>query len=643
MTSHFHTRAPAVTLTGALPTLIGTANLLVSSVNLSAGEEPGIAVVSVPGLHPYNIPDPAGTDCSIALAGNVLFHGWIVEAQYGEDANDYQCDLTLADARIFLGGAVIGEDTGPDWNAVGANVIFNEGGIPDHDGRGGWAKRTDNAVYWTVKDILLKLNDYVEWASDLTMDLDDWTKDNNLKTPLLSYPGEVKIAGQNVAQALSHVLRFLGTETWGLDYDAGKIHRISMSEPGPALALRHMTADGDVTTATAPSWTVSHSGRRSITRVAVVSEPQRLEHTWSLGENSLRRATGFESPDFAVKLETDPAFYAAHPDRFGVAGNRGLPWLRQLITRRKLDAKGYLTAAEVAAHPGSGTPLSDKECVWILARTDEEDASGDRKPGHWLKLIGGYEVEYDPPAVLLEPTLKAYGFPGAGPTPQGYEEDADNEPTPPDPPQEQDIVSDDILDLLITTVTECTLVDIREATDAKLIGNRHLTEILHPKGIIPLRRWNVLIPNLAKVTENPAARLYIADETYLDVVPALADAAADRLHENARVYSEVVANLDVPVAVQLGQGVTWTKSGGGAMVGDPLILVGADYYLEDQYRLVLRAANQLGSDLANRRPLATKALGDWRYAAAAEKRALAFAVSQHRQTKAKEDAGDELD
>jgi hypothetical protein len=108
----------------------------------------------------------------------------------------------------------------------------------------------------------------------------------------------------------------------------------------------------------------------------------------------------------------------------------------------------------------------------------------------------------------------------------------------------------------------------------------------------------------------------------------------------------VVANLEVPVVVQLGQRVTWTKSGGGGMVSDPLILVGADYYLEDQYRMVLRAANQLGSDLANHRPLATKALSDWRYAAAAEKRALAFAVSQHRQAKAKaepKEAGDQLD
>lgn len=600
--------------------LCASGHVRVDSVHYAMGATPGVALISIPDLRPQAMMSQnfALNSVNIHAFGMLIFSGRIWEAKFNESANESEVDIIASDRRVELGVNAIGDPRLTDqWERIGWNVIFNRNNKPNNlDGE--IVNFSDDAEYWTINDII----EYIgkKYISNSLFSSVGW-HENEFASAYGSdsNPGEVDITGMTISQALDSMVNRLGSASWTIDYPTNRIRMVSSAAYNSTKYIYYAVNNSQPTWDTATQWSVTQDAKVARNRSVAISGNAQSEHTLSLRRGGLERDSKWNSGIYVERIvpadysispspeddggvipiggsapgtipiggEEDPA--AAIIEKIKTRNLRSLPWGTKLISRRNIEGDGYVTSEQYAENPNIGSDVMDRECIWVL------DASNRR-----MRLIAGYDISYDPPAIYLEDVIVAVDSNGTELEIQLSETDFSE--------------AEGVWDIQMTTAVrhDINAYGMSRHADGWSGINIDLASYSEHTDIAPLVRLNSLVPFLD--VDDSAFVMQAGEEAFFNPINELDEIASNNLGSFKMVHSELTASLPVPQLVNIGDRIIFQPLGGGnGIIGEPVICTCVDHYFDVEQKTVVRAENQMGAAQHKMRPMSQRNLGYWRH------------------------------
>lgn len=604
---------------GYFQTLCNSGNIKVDSVHHAIGSTPGVALLSIPKLRPQAVVtgDLALNSVNIYAFGERIFFGKIWEVRFSESANSTQADIVAYDSRVELGVSAIGDPRNTEqWNKIGWNVVFNRGNKPNNvDGE--IVNNSDHAEYWTINDII----EYVgqKYVNNSYLSTAGWhTGEFSSLSGAATIPGEVDITGMSISDAIDMLVKRMGSVSWTIDYTTNNIKMISAESPRSHRTIFYATSNDPVSWGTSNEWNIVLDATVARNVSIAISDNVRSEHTLSYRWGGIERDYVWNSGIYVLRLvpsdfsfgppeEEDDGIISigdSAPGTIPIGGGedsgsellstvrsrnlKSLPWSTKLVSRRNIEGDGYIDKETYAENPELGSELVDRECIWIL------NGKSNR-----MRLISGYDISYDPPAIYLEENLIAIDT-------SGTEHDISVSQTDLGLPE-------GVWDIQMTVAADHDINVYGEKTKNISWGpGIGLASYSEHDDIKPLIRMYSVLPNLN--VDDSAHVLQTGEELFYDPSSKVQSIAEENLKSSELIHRELTATLPIPQLINIGDMISFLPhSAGNSVLGENVICTCVDHYFDIEQKTVVRAENQMGASQAKMRPMSSKNLGYWRY------------------------------
>lgn len=541
-----------------------------------AGATPGSAVVSYPANLADNPTAQMGTQGKVKVGNNTIFRGVVLSGPVKVDDSDDALQLVMMDDKFLMGfkklgqygvgsvGTPPGSEGFPD---VGFECVFNAKGAPNKSPSAYTFSLGSNAVLWTLRDVMRFIFQWYVPATVATIEAGQIAH-----TAYAAIPCDLNLTNQSALQAVDQVAQLAG-ESWGLIPGANASSFVSVrSGAGTVRAARMFKPFGGAKATSASEEHASECGvgvsiENAVDVAQVFSAAVVRETTvGSTGDTPLfARVTGFKDKEYAARWQIDVTKYSAH--RLGnnlTAGARTKKIAKDLVTRLKTDASGYITAAEIVADP-TLQERGEKLQPFVWVATDGTAANA--------KLVeSGYRLNTDHGTIDFKTRLTlAKAVADAG-------------------DETLDIEDWSTFGFWVTLATELELPEVAQTTDATSYLPTHNYLRVDKGDLVPERRHLAWLPDLASANQHAVAKAAPdAEEKYIDVTAKLAEHAANIL--------KLSPEIETPVDVMLPFFPIWNigdllqVSGRNLGATKELNIISISYDIYESYEVRVAASN----------------------------------------------------
>lgn len=546
-----------------------------SRLELSAGPAIGTAEVSYPYKYAKDATPNIGKRCYVERENTVIFAGTILDSWFRVGAEEDVVQLILVDDKHRMTSMTVGQygvgsvdDGAGGFPDVGYEVIFNKDGRPNKDPSTRTFNTGSTAEFWTLEDIIRFL---FQWYIPTTAAQLGGVSFSG--TAWAREPSNLNLVGQTGLQAVDQVVQLSG-ETWGLkpgkNYseflrirpNVGDLKRARLFDPKAGSSVRNATDEH------AGSVEAGVSARNVRDHFQVISGFVVKETTYDMeGDDPLlARHTSFLSHEWAARFGVDVSKYEAHALGKDLStGSRPKPWAANLATRLAADGSAYLTAAEIAAAPRLEGARRLEPIVWI---------SSDGTTDNRRRVLGGYDIDLEEGTISFEGTVEVASQSGTASAP--VKEDLE-------------ITDWSAVHVWLTVATILEVPQCVESGNDSEFLEEPFYEVVHKPDLVPERRENCLLPDLAGSGDQVVTISADTEELYVDVESRLQD-VLDALEEaSPEVETPIRAVFDFLPAFQLGDRLQVSGRDVGATGREVVTEIG--YNVHEDYRTHVAATN----------------------------------------------------
>jgi len=518
-----------INLSSAVFANTGPVQGVIRSISRYAGAAIGTAVVGYPGHYAKDAQPDMGDTATLYVGGRVAFRGVVGDAPMDIAENVDEVELRLFDDKWqmqanTIGQLGIGTEGSPagswGWPCVGFEVVFNKDGKPNKHYTDLTFLTGAAGDWWTLKDILEFVFTHYIASSAATLDT------NELSSAYDRIPSHLSLVGMDGLAAVDAVVQLAG-ESWGLT-PGGSASRFVPVVPGSGtqrtVRLFAPKAGRKATEANfyfARECTGGTSIRRVRDAFQALSAPIVKEHTYSnKGADPLLTPVNLKDKEYHARWRVDRTKYEEHSLGYDLAaGCDPKPWLPHLVTRLAQAGDAYLTKADIDTDPGkANSPRLPKPLVWVSLDGTEAKAR---------LCTGGIRIDTEHCTLDLKPQLDL--MPDTG-----------------DTPEQIDITGINIVTTLGIWFTVCTVLEIPDSEESAT-GSQFLPrtfyQVIHKPDLVPERRQDVWLPDLAG-NNNAVSKVAVgASEKYIDISDKLEDAVEAAMAASPRIETPVVATF----------------------------------------------------------------------------------------------------
>lgn len=393
---------------GDVPTSFDPAKL--TRLDLGHGTAWGVAELFFPKAKAFDHEKARGDACKITLDDATLMIGNVLDVRNGVMEGEDGSWLTIYDIRWNMNRTKVGQygignlwDPGGGFASVGFNIVFNPKGIFNRQPEKEEDKETNGeylfctttaAVGWRLSDMITFIA-FWYWP-DLNLPK-TWPAVLNVVEP------DVNVNLVGVAEAITTIVNRAGL-SWSPRYEEDKafLNLVGLTTETREVTFDLPEADEVATASDATDYSLvdlehTVSIRDAVDVVEVRSAPRLIETTYT------SKTIEGEPAPLLVRMDTPPPGYAAGwtvdvtkyaENKLGKSYEAGsLPkrWARELCTRIKDDATGYLAAADAALLAGRGTRVLPEEVCFV--QIDNQDRE---------QLTSGLTLKLDEGLLLLD-------------------------------------------------------------------------------------------------------------------------------------------------------------------------------------------------------------------------------------------------
>lgn len=566
-------RPLSATLTlGASPFTFQPTVVEVQRLSLRAGAEIGTAMVRYGGNYAENATPAIGQRASISVGGTMIFRGAVVDAPFeiAEDADHFElvlsCDKWLMQVAT-IGQALMGSQTGGGFLDVGSEVIFNKNGRPNKDPSALDFRFGDGAEFWSIKQMLELIFTYYIASTVAAL-----PSPLTLPAEFDATPSHVNLVGQTALQAVDTLCE-LAACSWGLTPataasvwtlvkpGAGTVKTVSLFRPRAGAGV------SSATTLHATACRVEHSMVHSYDRCQAISGRMVVDTTYGTTGSSplLVKHGNFKDKTFVARYGVDVTAYQAKGLGQNLSsGAKPKKWLSNLVTRMKEDGSAYLSASDIEADPKlRHAPAVNGPIVWFDFDAEIDNAR---------LVTGGYRVDIENCLIDFEPIIQL------ATTEKG------------------DIAAEvedwSAVGIWVTAATVIERVEYVQKTIPNPWFPLAHYLVLRKEDLVPEKRLNVYLPDLADTGDRNAVALYANGselEAYVDVGDQLTELA-----ENALAASDELerrCELRFPCFPLFTLGDLLVIQGRSLGLSGNEVVTEIEYNVSEAYETIVRACN----------------------------------------------------
>jgi hypothetical protein len=551
-----------------------TSRVTVESCERYAGTTVGTAVVTFREIHASGGQLGYGKEARITAAGSTIFRGTLGSGDLEITSIRDGVSIMLYDDKWGMQSRIIGQKgfgtilTGDHgFTDVGFDIVFNRDGRPNKSPSTLDFQTGSGAVFWKLIDVMKFIFEY--YVNSSTAQLND----NRLDDDYELVPSHLALTGMNALQAVDQVAQLAG-QSWGLETTAmsSQFVAVKPNASSTRTAILFLPFDGKKAV-NATEWHAS----RVLVRGSVMnardvhqakSAPVVIERMYtSTGTDPLlTRQTGFVDAKFRARFVVDVTKYETYSlGKNLTAGSPAKPWLANLVTRRKVDGSGYITAAEIEADPSLQGATLVEIPIWV--ELEHGGTLGDNAQ----LAVGGYEIDYEKGLIDFEGTLEVLAANGLKGT----------------------LAITDFSKLRVW-ITVATVMEYPQFTETDT-NSKYLPEpfynLIDKQDLRPERRFNSWLPDLASTT-NVNARTILApsaEEKYVDVTDRLEEAVAAALAATAERETPITATFPLMPLLEIGDNLNL----GGRSLGPTgrEVVIAIRYNMHQRYTTEVDATN----------------------------------------------------
>jgi hypothetical protein len=538
------------------------------SLDISAGGDPGRAVIGWPQKYAQQQFSRFGQRMYITLGGAIIFRGCIGSAPITVSPGEDMVQLVCLDDKWIMSRHVIGEnginlnDDTYGFTDVGYDIVFNRDGRPDMKVGGLDFSLGPNASFWTYRSILYFLFEYYvdkDVAIINTLSGSAYNKKSM----------NINLVGQTALQAIDTIVELAG-ESWGLRPTAqasefvpvrpggyGSKQQVKLAAPGSAQSVATATEKH------AASITLDNNIQNCRDYVQVVSGNDLAERTLtSTGANPiLVRDTAYKSKEYLCRYAVDVTKYESYNLGYNMtSGARPKPWMPDLVTRVKTDGSGFLTAAQIAATPTLEKNERAEIPVWVSLTGNIADA----------KLVNkGVRVNHKEATLELHSVLGVFSATAANKS------------------EALDIsASLATLGIWITCATVLETNDWSVSLEASKYLPKSFTQYIQKQDLVPENRQAVYLPNLTTgdmVLTVTTKEDYVSIQAQLDEIRNSVTLLAPHVENHLELLFDFIPTYNIGDLLEI--------SGRNLGQSGKEVVISVHYDVHEDYRTTLEATD----------------------------------------------------
>jgi hypothetical protein len=545
----------------------------ISRIEQYAGAAVGTALVTYAANHAEAATRRMGDRAIIKVGGAVVFRGCVVHGPFRVDESDDQVEMVLADDKFLMtarrvgqiGIGTVGSPAGAEgWPDVGFEVVFNSQGRPNKSPSALTFNTGSTAVYWTLRDIMNFIFTHYVASTVATIEA--------AAIAHAAYdvvPSHLNLVNQTALQAVEIVAQLAG-ESWTLipgdivsafravRAGAGTERTVRLIRPGAVVAL------GSVTNEFADEISVPLSIEHCRDVYQAVSSPIVLESVYSTANGLLTRLAGFKDKQYATRFAVNVAKYAYNNiGRNLSAGSRPKRWLPHLCTRLSAAGAAYLEAADIAATPQYQDLRRVDIPVWVSTTGAEGSAQ---------LCTGGYRIDAENGTIDFESSVELLNSEGV---------------------KTATAVSNwSAAGVWVTLATVLEIPESAISEDGEYLSDP-MYEIISKPDLVPERRRDSWLPDLAGGCNAISKVAVGAEEKYVDITARLTAAAASALARAPEIESPIDVRLPFFPIWNVGDRLAVVGRGVGATGNE--VITAICFNGHHQFETVIKASSVMTS------------------------------------------------
>jgi len=519
----------------------------VFEISKFAGSAVGSAVVGYPSHFAEDASPDMGKWVKLKIGSKLVFRGVVGHAPFRISPTEDDMQLVCFDDKWGMESTIVGQigrGTQPTTPAdevgdsgfkdVGFEVVFNAEGKPNKNASSYDFDTGSSAAYWTLQDIIVFLFTYYISTDVATVSTGSLSVDP-ADLAYLRTPSHLDLTGQTALQAVDNVAQLAG-ESWGLTpgVSASAFTRV---RPGAGtnrkvylVAPKTGVQSTSTNTFHASTCVAGNSIRNSRDTYQAVSGPIVKETTYTnTGVDPLLvRLSTYKDKEYVARFQVDVSKYTANSLGLNLsAGSTPKEWSPSLVTRKKTDGSGYVTAAEIVTTPSlARNETILKPVLWISpANTTESNA---------LLCTGGYRIDEDKGTIDFKSEIEVMPATGTkarkGTVPNWAS-----------------------VGIWFTVATILRTPESKQSADGNTYLPRAFYELISKPDLSPDRREDSYLPNLATSNNNDITKVAVgAEEKYVDIGAKLTDAIDSALAANAAIETPLTIEFPFIPIFDLG-------------------------------------------------------------------------------------------